>query len=167
MRHYLTEFWKRGGSPPDSELVDLLTWTDQSVFADGGTGDPAQWDDWLASIRAVHGGELARSLGSTADPGDLFGRLQEWYAAQCGGDWEHSCGVRIDTLDNPGWSLHVDLTGTALESTVVEWSKVDRSANDWLHWRMREGRFEAFGGPDNLSEALLAFLEQAAPLASG
>ena len=37
--------------------------------------------------------------------------LQEWYVAQCDGDWEHSYGVKIDTLDNPGWSLKVDLVG--------------------------------------------------------
>lgn len=27
MRYFLTEFWKRGGSVSDSELVDLLGWT--------------------------------------------------------------------------------------------------------------------------------------------
>jgi hypothetical protein len=29
----------------------------------------------------------------------------EWYTKQCNGDWEHSYGIRIDTIDNPGWSL--------------------------------------------------------------
>nr|TKK07812.1 hypothetical protein SrhCFBP13529_11555 [Stenotrophomonas rhizophila] len=41
-------------------------------------------------------------------------RLQKWYADQCDGDWEHSFGIRIDTLDNPGWTVSVDLTDTAL-----------------------------------------------------
>lgn len=60
MRYFLTEFWKRAGSTPDSELVDLLSWTDHDVWADGGTNDPAQWEDWLAAVRAVQAGERAR-----------------------------------------------------------------------------------------------------------
>ena len=32
--------------------------------------------------------------------------LENWYAGQCNGVWEHGCGVRIDTLDNPGWRPH-------------------------------------------------------------
>jgi hypothetical protein len=34
--------------------------------------------------------------------------LTQWYLAQCNEDWEHSYGVAIGTLDNPGWSLEVD-----------------------------------------------------------
>jgi hypothetical protein len=41
--------------------------------------------------------------------------LQRWYAEQCDGKWEHSYGVRIETLDNPGWQITVDLNGTGLE----------------------------------------------------
>ena len=36
-------------------------------------------------------------------------QLQAWYAAQCNGKWEHTYGIAIGTLDNPGWSLSVDL----------------------------------------------------------
>jgi len=41
-------------------------------------------------------------------------QLQDWYFAQCNGDWEHRYGVTISTLDNPGWTLEVDLTNTCL-----------------------------------------------------
>ena len=27
MRYFLAEFWKRGGSQNDSDLVDILSWT--------------------------------------------------------------------------------------------------------------------------------------------
>jgi len=59
MRYFLTAFWKRGGSKSDSDLVDILSWTDRTVCADGGTFDPAQWADWLAAVRAVEAGERA------------------------------------------------------------------------------------------------------------
>jgi len=41
--------------------------------------------------------------------------LTQWYLAQCNDDWEHLYGVKIDTLDNPGWSLRIELTGTAMQ----------------------------------------------------
>jgi Immunity protein 53 len=41
--------------------------------------------------------------------------LQKWYQSQCNGDWEHSYGITIQTLDNPGWSLFVNLDGTMME----------------------------------------------------
>lgn len=33
---------------------------------------------------------------------DSLALLQQWYLQQCNEDWEHSWGVRIATLDNPG-----------------------------------------------------------------
>jgi hypothetical protein len=36
---------------------------------------------------------------------DNFNKSQHWYLEQCNDLWEHSYGVKIDTLDNPGWLL--------------------------------------------------------------
>lgn len=33
--------------------------------------------------------------------------LQSFYNRLCDGDWEHSFGVNLTTLDNPGWDLVV------------------------------------------------------------
>lgn len=85
--------------------------------------------------------------------------LQRWYVGQCNGDWEHQYGVRIDTLDNPGWTVRVDLAGTVLEEATTDWSKVERSVHDWMMWRLADGRYEASCGPTNLNEAILAFLD--------
>jgi hypothetical protein len=46
--------------------------------------------------------------------------LEEWYAARCDGDWEHSWGVKIDTLDNPGWTISINLNDTRAESRNLE-----------------------------------------------
>jgi hypothetical protein len=32
-------------------------------------------------------------------------RIQKWYLEQCNGDWEHSYGIEITTMDNPGWYI--------------------------------------------------------------
>jgi hypothetical protein len=89
---------------------------------------------------------------------DVLYLLQRWYVAQCDDDWEHSEGVTIETLDNPGWRVRINLRGTELESVVPDWVKVQRSEHDWLQWRATEAVFEAACGPTNLGEALAAFL---------
>lgn len=42
-------------------------------------------------------------------------RLAEWYHAQCDDLWEHRWGISITTIDNPGFALKIELTGTQLE----------------------------------------------------
>lgn len=78
--------------------------------------------------------------------------LQDWYRSRCDGEWEHSRGIRIETLDNPGWSVEADvgmLSGQSPIPVVQE-----RSDDDWLRCEIREGRFHGYGGPGNLKEVL-------------
>jgi hypothetical protein len=94
-------------------------------------------------------------------------QLQDWYLAQCDRDWEHGHGVAITTLDNPGWSVTIHLEGTVLESrpfaTVEENYAHD---TDWLRCWLEDGRFEAAGGPLQLTQMLRIFLDWAAAAAS-
>jgi hypothetical protein len=83
--------------------------------------------------------------------------LESWYEAQCNGDWEHRWGISIETLDNPGWCLRVEVTGTPLESKSFEGLNIERSDNDWVHCRIRDRIFEGFGGPKNLGELIEVF----------
>lgn len=93
------------------------------------------------------------------EPRDALYLLQRWYVSRCDDEWEHSYGVTIDTLDNPGWTLRIDVIGTTLESTTREWTKLARSEHDWVHWRVQDDRYEAACGPTNLNEAILTFLD--------
>ena len=92
---------------------------------------------------------------------DALDLLQRWYLARCNDEWEHSHGVTIDTLDNPGWTVRIDLAGTALAGASEDWTKREASERDWLHWRISDERFEAACGPTNLNEAILVFLDLA------
>ena len=56
--------------------------------------------------------------------------LQDWYTSQCDGDWEHTYGITITTLDNPGWSITIDLENTGFEENYIN-ENVDLSKNDW------------------------------------
>lgn len=81
--------------------------------------------------------------------------LVDWFDRNCDGDWEHDTGVRINTLDNPGWTVKVRLIGTELEGAVVELVKHDEGES-WLHWRSTGAQFEAACGPRDLRRALVA-----------
>jgi hypothetical protein len=92
---------------------------------------------------------------------DVLAELQAWYLEQCNDDWEHSHGVTIDTLDNPGWTVDVDLADTPLSSRPYDRAETRRTEDDWLvSWR-EEARWRAACGPLNLAEALAAFLDWA------
>lgn len=94
---------------------------------------------------------------------DPLSRLQTWYLQHCDGNWEHESGVRIDTIDNPGWSLSVDLEGTSAAKKAFSPVKEHRSDADWLECRVEAHRFEGFGGPSNLQDIILVFLNWAEP----
>jgi Immunity protein 53 len=90
---------------------------------------------------------------------DTFSLLQAWYLSQCDGDWEHSYGVKIETLDNPGWIVTIDLNETVLYELEIPLARVDRSASDWVQHEVSNGKFTACGGPQNLEELVGEFLK--------
>lgn len=98
-----------------------------------------------------------------AEPGALTW-LQAWYATQCDGDWEHEGGITIETLDNPGWAVRINLDGTGLAEKHFESNEVHRSDHDWCVTRVHGSTFEGFCGPLNLGEALYAFRQWAQEL---
>ncbi|MBK8037964.1 MAG: immunity 53 family protein [Verrucomicrobiaceae bacterium] len=86
--------------------------------------------------------------------------LQDWYGHQCNGDWEHSYGVCIETLDNPGWLLKIDVVGTPLETKPFE--KVERPGElDWINCQRSETQFVAAGGSKMLPALISVFLDWA------
>jgi hypothetical protein len=95
----------------------------------------------------------------TGGPTDAF---QAWYAVQCDGAWEHASGITIATLDNPGWTLTIDLMGTPLEGRVLDRQQTRRDEDDWLDYGAENGKFHAACGPRNLGEAITSFLAWAA-----
>ncbi|GAA0580655.1 hypothetical protein GCM10010172_76910 [Paractinoplanes ferrugineus] len=83
--------------------------------------------------------------------------LQAWYAMQCDGDWEHEFGVQVGTLDNPGWTLAIDLQGTAMAGLTYAGQEIHRSEHDWFVARVLAERFDVACGPLNLGEAIHEF----------
>ncbi|MFD6423025.1 immunity 53 family protein [Streptomyces sp. NPDC060198] len=87
----------------------------------------------------------------------VFDWLQGWYSAQCDEDWEHEWGVKIDSLDNPGWSVRIDLEETDLEGVDFPRQHLKRSKHDWIMAQVSDLAFDISCGPGNLTEALTLF----------
>src|SRR5258708_1645192 len=94
----------------------------------------------------------------------LLDALEAWYAEQCDGVWEHQYGIKIDTLDNPGWTVDIDVVGTKLSGSSFPEAAEDRSEQDWIRCSAGDGRFKGRGGPRNLAEILERFLAWAKAL---
>ena len=86
-------------------------------------------------------------------------RLQFWVANQCDGDWEHGTGVRIETLDNPGWMVTIDLSATPLADVGFPRVIQQRSEIDWVQIEVSGGSFIGCGGSGNLTELIERFLD--------
>ena len=84
--------------------------------------------------------------------GEELSELQDWYVAQCDGDWEHSYGVSVATLDNPGWSVRIDLHGTTIATRTFERHEAHRTQDDWLVCRLDSGAFHVSCGPPTFAK---------------
>lgn len=89
----------------------------------------------------------------------LMNGIETWYKERCDGDWEHSYGVSITTLDNPGWNVEIDLLETPWSDLIRRFLRTERSDSDWVQSEVKDGKFVGSGGIANLSEILNIFLQ--------
>ena len=95
---------------------------------------------------------------------EILSKLQQWFAQQCDGDWEHDCGIRIETLDNPGWIIKINLAGTELEGrsfSPIAHGLDHEASTDWHSLSVKGDTFEAAGDPTKLTFMLQTFLNWA------
>jgi hypothetical protein len=97
---------------------------------------------------------------------DGFNRVaRAVYSEQCNDLWEHQYGITIETLDNPGWKIRIDLTGTAMAGvTMKEIGQLAginhdgvQGKQDWLQCRVEGNCFIGAGGPFSLPSICDAF----------
>lgn len=83
--------------------------------------------------------------------------LQEFLLSLCDGEWEHGSGIRLETLDNPGWAIAVEVEGTHLEGKAFQPISLRRTESDWIDCRIEGTVFLGFCGPSNLDEMIQVF----------
>ena len=84
--------------------------------------------------------------------------LQDWYVANCDGEWEHQYGVKIETIDNPGWLVKIDLRGTPLERIPFKPVRFGAAPEKWMECSVDNAVFEGACGPEMLEEMVWVFL---------
>lgn len=94
--------------------------------------------------------------------------LQSWLQQHCDGEWEHTYGITIQSTDNPGWWVTIDLRGTPLEHTpFAPIVHGDFTGGDppppWLHCRVKDSVFHGAGDAQQLDTILATFLAWAQP----
>jgi hypothetical protein len=100
-------------------------------------------------------------------PADALTRLSRWYAAHCDGEREHHHGITVTSLDNPGWWMKVDLTGTELAARsfprVSEGigSNGHPAADHWLDCRIEDNVWHGAGDETRLKQIIEIFLNWA------
>jgi|GEM_PF-1673932 len=108
--------------------------------------------------------ESALLTATAQDPGKALAILQRWYSSMCDDDWEHEFGMEIGTLDNPGWSVKINLEGTPLKSAPfvpVEKNTdpvEDEREREWISCKIEDGHFKGYGGPHMLGAILEVFM---------
>jgi hypothetical protein len=96
---------------------------------------------------------------------DELSEIQNWYLQHCDGDWEHGYGLHIGTLDNPGWTVEINLEETGLEDKPfmpVEKGVGAESIEDdqdWYSCKVKDKKFTAACGPLHLRTVLRVFLD--------
>lgn len=97
---------------------------------------------------------------TTEDGGvnDGISLLEKWYSGRCNGVWEHGYGIDIDTLDNPGWRIKIDLHQTAKQDVKLERIKIERTEENWIQYWTEKRQFHIACGAKNLSESIRIFV---------
>lgn len=83
--------------------------------------------------------------------------LLKWYQDRCDGDWEHGSSIHIGTIDNPGWSVTINLEYTELEYSEFQKIVIEHSKENWICCFIEDCRFEGRCGVNNLPEVLQIF----------
>lgn len=85
--------------------------------------------------------------------------IEDWFKNQCDGNWEHSNRILIESLDNPGWSIQIDLADTLVSELNIEYNLFETNDNDWYGFSVKDSLFHAIGDPYKLEFLLRKFKE--------
>lgn len=90
---------------------------------------------------------------------NILSWIQDWYKEHCNESWEHSYGLTIESIDNPGWQVKIDLSETELEGVVIEYELIENSDSDWYGLKIENNIYLAAGDPGKLEFLLEKFRE--------
>lgn len=92
-----------------------------------------------------------------------FRGVIDWYQRHCDDSWEHQYGLKLETLDNPGWLLTIDLIHTDLQGRTMPEVREGLSPDDgpcspnWIHCYVRDNQFRGAGDPNQVARLFQVF----------
>lgn len=144
---------------PDESTARLHVQMEQAQEGGATSADAAMGSDagdgTMASMRRVIVNE------------DVIGRLQHWFQRHCDESWENDYGISIESTDNPGWWVKVDLAKTELADKRFEEVRRGNALDlnpeaPWMRCYVDQDQvFNGAGDPTTLNEILQIFLEWA------
>lgn len=90
---------------------------------------------------------------------NAFEKIIFWYISNCDDDWEHQYGIKINTIDNPGWEVTIDLACTDMQDLEVEYKLHEENPESWYGHSVKNKVFKAAGDPAKLEKLLEIFVE--------
>ncbi|QCO35680.1 MULTISPECIES: Imm53 family immunity protein [Leptospira] len=82
---------------------------------------------------------------------DIFDWLVQWYSDQCNGIWELENQIKIDTLDNPGWTIEIGLKSTQFENFELKPISIrNEDETNWYVYSIKNSVYDAGGDSSKL-----------------
>lgn len=82
---------------------------------------------------------------------------QTWFNSHCDSNWEHGSGVKIETINNPGWSVQIDMNGTNILLHKQDWELFELSDVSWVEYKVGNNIYFASGDPLQLELLIRVF----------
>lgn len=92
---------------------------------------------------------------------NLLEWIQDWYCKNCADEWADSYGIKIETLDNPGWLVKIDVRETPLENNSFDSLHIDGGDDDWIFCDVKDCVFQGAGDPTKLTRIFEVFRDWA------
>lgn len=83
--------------------------------------------------------------------------IASWYKKNVRQDEPNTLIINIESLDNPGWWVTINLKGTDFEKETFSKIENEKTQNDWIKLFVRTSKFEGFGDPFKLDTILKCF----------
>ena len=83
--------------------------------------------------------------------------FEDWVYTHCDGEWEHTAGIRISTIDNPGWSVSIPIGDADYKKDEILIKIDSEDGKNWISCFIKDGVFRGYGDTRKLADILECF----------
>ena len=79
---------------------------------------------------------------------NIINWIEDWFLSFCDKDWEHEYGISIETMDNPGWHIKIDLIDTPLEGLEFDMQIIEDKIPDKYYIEIEGKKYTDLYSPE-------------------